>query len=120
MYFSTKEVEPIEFYATKYDPEGTKVSLQIYIEHVHNEHERAYILHLCDRQDPLFLYTWTVSQTEYSKVQKINDLVVDFEGFPGEVKKIIQQCTEQAQFYAHLKIEMGEAKEEHKKNIIDG
>lgn len=65
-------------------------NLCINIELVQNDHEKAYIINLSDQNDPLFLFTCTVPQGQYSRVQDENDLIVDFEGFPDEIKNIVQ------------------------------
>lgn len=64
--------------------------LCITIDLVQSDHDKAYIINLSDRNDPLFLFTCTIPQGQYSKVQKENDLVVDFEDFPSEVQTILQ------------------------------
>lgn len=76
--------------------------LIIDIEHIQNEHGNAYILNLTDLNNPLFYYSCFVSPSEFSKIQKEQDLVVDFENFPAEVHQILKKCTRSEEEHAEF------------------
>ncbi|CAI2360111.1 unnamed protein product [Moneuplotes crassus] len=106
MFLYFKNEDKVKFSATKYDKDEKKVNLSVDIETVNTDREREHIIHLSSEEDPLFYYTCTIPQNQYSSIRKENDLLVDFDGFPGEFRKIMKRCTLDGGFECVLEMEL--------------
>jgi ribosomal protein L15 len=70
--------------------------MRLIIEAICYQGESAYLLHLEDTGNPLFHFSCVIQESHYYKLQREQDIVIDFGGFPKELLAILGKCKKTA------------------------
>jgi len=84
------------------------------VECINYQGEQAFLLSMEDLENPLFHYSCVIQESNYYKLKKEQNIVIEFEGFPKELAAMAKKCSKpkgktESKFFCNFNICRGES-----------